>query len=68
VAETAASQIPVIYLPGISRKELRAGEDCTWALEPMIELMFCSTAQRLEESSVCTDACEDLCQLFVKER
>lgn len=22
----------------------------------------------LEESSVCTDACEDLCQLFVKER
>ena len=22
----------------------------------------------LDESSICTDACEDLCQLFVKER
>ncbi len=22
----------------------------------------------LEESSICTDACEDLCQLFIKER
>lgn len=26
------------------------------------------TAQRLEESSVFQDACEDLCQLFVQER
>ena len=39
-AEAAAGQIPVIYLPGISRQELRAGEGCPWALEPLIELMF----------------------------
>jgi len=39
-AEAAASQIPVIYLPGVSRQELRAGEGCPWELEPLIELMF----------------------------
>ena len=39
-AAAAAGQIPVIYLPGISRQELRAGEGCPWALEPLIELMF----------------------------
>ena len=39
-AVAAAGQIPVIYLPGISRQELRAGEGCPWALEPLIELMF----------------------------
>jgi hypothetical protein len=39
-AVAAAGQIPVIYLPGISRQELRAGEGCPWTLEPLIELMF----------------------------
>jgi hypothetical protein len=39
-AAAAAGQIPVVYLPGISRQELRAGEGCPWALEPLIELMF----------------------------
>jgi len=39
-AEAAAGQIPVVYLPGVSRQELRAGEGCPWALEPLIELMF----------------------------
>ncbi len=39
-AEAAAGQIPVIYLPGVSRQELRAGEGCSWELEPLIELMF----------------------------
>ena len=39
-AESAAGQIPVIYLPGVSRQELRAGEGCPWELEPLIELMF----------------------------
>jgi len=39
-AEAAAGQIPVIYLPGVSRQELRAGEGCPWELEPLIELMF----------------------------
>jgi hypothetical protein len=38
--EAAVDQIPVIYLPGVSRQELRAGEGCPWALEPLIELMF----------------------------
>jgi hypothetical protein len=39
-AEATAGQIPVIYLPGVSRQELRAGEGCPWELEPLIELMF----------------------------
>ncbi|MFN9659797.1 MAG: BREX-1 system phosphatase PglZ type B, partial [Cyanobacteriota bacterium] len=39
-AESAAERVPVIYLPGVSRQELRAGEGCPWALEPLIELMF----------------------------
>ena len=39
-ADAAAGQIPVVYLPGISRQELRAGEGCPWTLEPLIELMF----------------------------
>ncbi|EAQ68738.1 hypothetical protein RS9917_04113 [Synechococcus sp. RS9917] len=33
----------MIYLPGISRQELRAGEGCPWELEPLIELMFRGT-------------------------
>lgn len=41
--DVAAKQIPVIYLPGISRQELRAGEGCPWELEPLIELMFRGT-------------------------
>ena len=32
--------LPILYLPGVSRQELRAGEGCPWALEPLIELMF----------------------------
>jgi len=39
-AEAADGRVPVIYLPGVSRQELRAGEGCPWALEPLIELMF----------------------------
>jgi hypothetical protein len=33
-------RVPILYLPGVSRQELRAGEGCSWALEPLIELMF----------------------------
>ena len=36
----AGNRIPVIYLPGVSRQELRASEGCPWELEPLIELMF----------------------------
>jgi hypothetical protein len=39
-AEAASGKVPVIYLPGVSRQELRAGEGCPWVLEPLIELMF----------------------------
>ncbi|MCP9882052.1 hypothetical protein KBY65_06120 [Cyanobium sp. Alchichica 3B3-8F6] len=38
--DAAADRVPVVYLPGVSRQELRAGEGCPWALEPLIELMF----------------------------
>ena len=39
-SEAAAGQVPVLYLPGVSRQQLRAGEGCPWSLEPLIELMF----------------------------
>ncbi|CAK6701111.1 BREX-1 system phosphatase PglZ type B [Synechococcus sp. BA-124 BA4] len=38
--EAAVGKVPMIYLPGVSRQELRAGEGCPWALELLIELMF----------------------------
>jgi hypothetical protein len=38
--DAAANRVPVVYLPGVSRQELRAGEGCPRALEPLIELMF----------------------------
>ncbi|MFN5221214.1 MAG: BREX-1 system phosphatase PglZ type B, partial [Cyanobacteriota bacterium] len=38
--DAAGGRVPVVYLPGVSRQELRAGEGCPWALEPLIELMF----------------------------
>lgn len=33
-------QAPVFYLPGISRQDLRAVEDCTYEHEPLVELQF----------------------------
>lgn len=38
--DAAVGRVPVVYLPGVSRQELRAGEGCPWTLEPLIELMF----------------------------
>ena len=32
--------IPVIYLPGVERGQLRAGEDCPDELKPLVELMY----------------------------
>lgn len=32
--------IPILYLPGVSRQELRAGGDCPRALQPLIELQY----------------------------
>lgn len=31
---------PILYLPGISRQDLRAGRDCPRALQPLIELQY----------------------------
>ncbi len=31
---------PVVYLPGVSRQELRAGEECRPLLRPLVELMY----------------------------
>ena len=34
-----AVRIPILYLPGIGREELRAGEDCPERLKPLVELL-----------------------------
>lgn len=34
---------PVLYLPGVSRQDLRAGDDCPRDLEPLIELQYRGT-------------------------
>lgn len=35
-----ADRTPIIYMPGIARQHLRAGEDCPASLKPMVELMY----------------------------
>ncbi len=32
--------VPILYLPGVSRQDLRAGDDCPRELEPLIELQY----------------------------
>ncbi len=39
-AEGAALRPPVIYLPGVERGQLRAGEDCPDEVRPLVELMY----------------------------
>lgn len=31
---------PILYLPGVARQQLRAGEECPEAWKPLVELMF----------------------------
>jgi hypothetical protein len=31
---------PILYLPGVSRQDLRAAEDCPAALQPLVELQY----------------------------
>jgi len=31
---------PILYLPGVSRQDLRAGEECQEALRPLVDLMY----------------------------
>ena len=34
------NSIPIVYLPGIARQQLRAGEECSNSLKPLVELMY----------------------------
>lgn len=36
----AAGAIPILYLPGVSRQELRAIESCPESLKPLVELQY----------------------------
>jgi len=33
-------RVPIVYLPGVARQDLRAGEECPTRLKPLIELMY----------------------------
>jgi hypothetical protein len=35
-----AGELPMLYLPGVSRQDLRAGGDCPPAVQPLIELQY----------------------------
>ena len=35
-----AGTVPILYLPGVSRQDLRAGGDCPTAVQPLIELQY----------------------------
>ncbi len=39
-ADWAAEEVPVIYLPGVSRHDLRAVENCPRSLQPLAELQY----------------------------
>lgn len=41
--EIPEDRVPVVYLPGVARQDLRAGEDCPAALIPLVELMYQGT-------------------------
>ena len=32
--------VPIVYLPGVGRQQLRAGEECLDALKPLVEMMY----------------------------
>jgi hypothetical protein len=36
----SADVTPILYLPKVSRQELRSGEDCRAELQPMVELLY----------------------------
>jgi hypothetical protein len=35
-----AGEVPIVYLPGVARQTLRAGEGCPRALQPLVELLY----------------------------
>ena len=38
--EVPEGSVPIVYLPGISRQTLRAGEECPPSLQPLVELQY----------------------------
>lgn len=36
-------RVPILYLPGVAREDLRAGPDCPDRLKPLVELMYRGT-------------------------
>jgi len=38
--DVPAEEIPIVYLPGVDRQALRAGEACSPSLQPLVELQF----------------------------
>lgn len=41
--ELPADRLPIVLLPGVGRQDLRAGEHCPRALQPLVELMYRGT-------------------------
>ncbi len=41
--EFPKGKTPILYLPGVSRQELRAGTQCPWELQPLVELLYLGT-------------------------
>ena len=39
-AKLLAGEVPVVYLPGVARQTLRAGEECPRSLQPLVELLY----------------------------
>lgn len=39
-APLPAGKVPVVYLPGVARQTLRAGEECPRPLQPLVELLY----------------------------
>ena len=36
-------RVPIIYLPGVGRQQLRAGDDCPTGLQPLVDLLYRGT-------------------------
>lgn len=43
VAGMPVGRPPIVYLPGVARQQLRAGEDCPLSLRPLVELLYRGT-------------------------
>ena len=44
LGEADQSLPPIVYLPGVARQDLLAGEDCPATLRPLVELLYRGTA------------------------